>query len=162
VEERYRISLDPGAERLFSAGPLIPGSWSHPRNEENGRAIEGHLLVDTGAYGAMIDLDVANALALPSRGVQEIHGIHGYGTLGRYQAKLTLPARDIEGHERDFMTIMDCVAVPALVEKNREHGIKLIGILGRVFLKFARIEIDFTSGKLNLLIKNAPREHGER
>lgn len=163
MEERYRISLDPGTERLFSAGPLIPGSWSHPRNEENGRAIEGHLLVDTGAYGAMIDLDVANALALPSRGVQEIHGIHGYGTLGRYQAKLTLPARDdIEGRERDFMTAMDCVAVPALVEKNREHGIKLIGILGRVFLKFARIEIDFTSGKLNLLIKNAPREHGER
>ena len=107
----------------------------------------------------MIDLDVANALALPNEGVQEIHGIHGYGALGRYQANLTLPARDSAGRERNFMTTVACVAVPALVEKNHEHGIKLIGILGRVFLRQARIEIDFTTGSLNLLIKDAPGPH---
>jgi hypothetical protein len=68
-------------------------------------------LLDTGAYGAMIDLDVAELLHLPLRGTKEIHGIHGYGQLQEYRAQLFLRTQDSEGHASMYMTAMDCAGV---------------------------------------------------
>lgn len=154
---RYFISLDSGPGRLFRAGPLIAGSWSHPDDDQNAGAASGEILIDTGAYGAMIDSEVAERLGLPVQGSQEIHGIHGYGTLCRYRAKLVLPARDADGQDGAFITTLECVGVPSLVGKNEEHGVKLIGIVGRVFLQLTRLEIDFTTGKVKLSIHEPTR-----
>ncbi|MGH7874568.1 MAG: hypothetical protein ACREQO_20430, partial [Candidatus Binatia bacterium] len=79
-ERPYRIEVVTTAGQLRSVGPLIPGAWSR-RSDDLGREIRGEFLIDTGAYGAMIDVEVAEALQLTLQGTREIHGIHGYGRL---------------------------------------------------------------------------------
>jgi predicted aspartyl protease len=150
----YTISVDAAPERLLVAGPLIPGYWSHPQVQGSAGAVDGEILIDTGAFGAMIDLEVADRLSLPMLGVKEIHGIHGYGTVRCYQAKLVLPAKDPIGEDCKFIKIIECVGVPSLTEKNKEHDANLIGILGRKFLQFAHLEIDGATGKLKLLLSD--------
>ena len=149
---QYAISINLAPERLLYAGPLIPGAWRNSRDEEEVGSIGGEVLIDTGAFGAMIDVDVADRLRLPVLGTKEIHGIHGYGTVSCYQAKLVLPAQDPIGEDCEFTTIIECIGVPSLTEKNREHGVTVIGIIGRQFLQNVRLEIDGTAGRLKLLI----------
>jgi predicted aspartyl protease len=149
----YTISVDAAPERLLVAGPLIPGYWSHPQEGRAG-TIGGEILIDTGAFGAMIDLEVADRLSLPMLGTKEIHGIHGYGTVRCYQAKLVLAAKDPIGEECKFTKMIECVGVPSLTEKNKEHDANLIGILGRKFLQFVHLEIDGATGKLKLLLSD--------
>ena len=150
----YTISVDAAPERLLVAGPLIPGYWSHPQVQGSAGAVGGEILIDTGAFGAMIDLEVADRLSLPMLGVKEIHGIHGYGTARCFQAKLVLPAKDPIGEDCNFTKIIECVGVPSLTEKNKEHDANLIGILGRQFLQFVHLEIDGATGKLKLLLSD--------
>lgn len=115
----------------------------------------GEFLIDTGAYGAMIDLDVALSLQLSVRGTREIHGIHGYGSLQQYLARLILPSLDGDGNDCLFEQVMECVGVPSLMEKNREHDARVIGILGRMFLQSAHLEIDGSAGRITLFIRNS-------
>lgn len=135
-------------------GPLIPGSWSR-HDDDLGRRMPGEFLIDTGAYGAMIDLDVALSLQLSVRGTREIHGIHGYGSLQQYLARLILPSLDGDGNDCLFEQVMECVGVPSLMEKNREHDARVIGILGRMFLQSAHLEIDGSAGRITLFIRNS-------
>src|SRR5512139_3066233 len=93
AKELYRITVESSPDRLERAGPLVRGSWRR-HDDDLGRRMPGEFLIDTGAYGAMIDLDVAMSLQLAVRGTREIHGIHGYGSLQQYLAKLVLPAKD--------------------------------------------------------------------
>ena len=151
---QYTISVDLAPERLLYAGPLIPGAWRNPVDEEEAGAIAGEILLDTGAFGAMIDLEVAVHLGLPVLGMREIHGIHGYGSLHCYQAKLVLPARDDTGECANFIKLIQCVGVPSLIEKNREHGVNVIGIIGRQFLQHVHLELDGATGKLKLLLSD--------
>jgi hypothetical protein len=150
----HRISVESSTQRLEKVGPLIPGSWSR-HDDELGRRMLGEFLIDTGAYGAMIDLDVAMSLQLAVRGTREIHGIHGYGSLHQYLGKLILPAKDADGNDCFFEQVMECVGVPSLTEKNREHDAHVIGILGRVFLQSAHLEIDGCAGRISLLIRDS-------
>jgi hypothetical protein len=136
---------------LTQIGPLIAGAWARP-DDDLGREIRGMFLIDTGAYGAMVDLDVAELLHLPLRGTKEIHGIHGYGQLQEYRAQLFLRTQDSAGHASTYMTAMECVGVPALRERNQSHGVDIIGILGRLFLQAVRLEIDGPSGAVSLTI----------
>ena len=115
----------------------------------------GEFLIDTGAYGAMIDLDVVGSLDLAVRGTREVHGIHGYGVLQQYLARLILPAKNVEGQDCLFEQVMECVAVPGLTEKSRENDAQLIGILGRLFLQSAHLEIDGGTGRIALLIHDS-------
>lgn len=149
---QWHIAVESSSARLESVGPLIPGSWSR-HDDELGRRMPGEFLLDTGAYGAMIDLDVATELHLADRGMREIHGIHGYGSLRQYMAKLVLPANEVDGKSCLFEQVMECVAVPALAEKSRENDAQVIGILGRRFLQSARLEIDGTTGRISLIIR---------
>ena len=149
-----RISVESSAQRLELVGPLIPGAWSR-HDDELGRHMPGEFLIDTGAYGAMIDLDIAMSLQLNLRGTQEIHGIHGYGSLQRYLAKLVLPAKDQNEQDCLFEQVMECVGVPSLMEKNREHNAQVIGILGRVFLQSAHLEIDGSAGRITLHLRDS-------
>ncbi|HEX6176200.1 MAG TPA: hypothetical protein VF089_19495 [Candidatus Binatia bacterium] len=151
---RYTISINLAPERLLYAGPLIPGAWRHPRDQEEAGSVGGEILVDTGAFGAMIDVDAVGRLRLPIFGTKEIHGIHGYGSVSCYQAKLVLPAKDPMGEDCKFIKIIECIGVPSLTEKNREHGVKVIGIIGRQFLQDVHLEIDGATGKLKLLVSD--------
>jgi hypothetical protein len=149
-----RISIESSTQRLERVGPLIPGSWSR-HDDEFGRRMAGEFLIDTGAYGAMVDLDIAMSLQLAVRGTREIHGIHGYGSLQLYLARLILPATDTDGNDCFFEQVMECVGVPSLTEKNQEHNARVIGVLGRVFLQAAHLEIDGCAGRIALLIRDS-------
>jgi hypothetical protein len=149
--EKYLIRIDSTPDRLVEAGPLVQGSWSR-QHDDLGREIRGEFLIDTGAYGAMIDLAVAEMLALSPRGTRSVHGIHGYGTLQFYLGRVSLPAVDAEGHQSLYSTVLECVGVPSLREKSFEHHADVIGILGRVFLRNASVTFDNLSGTLELAI----------
>ena len=149
--EKYIVRIDNSPERLVEAGPLVQGSWSR-EHDDLGREIRGEFLIDTGAYGAMIDLAVAEMLALSPRGTRSVHGIHGYGTLQFYLGRVSLAAVDAEGRQLLYSTVLECVGVPSLREKSFEHRADVIGILGRVFLRNASISVDNRSGTLELVI----------
>ena len=149
--EKYIVRIDNSPERLVEAGPLVQGSWSR-EHDDLGREIRGEFLIDTGAYGAMIDLAVAEMLALSPRGTRSVHGIHGYGTLQFYLGRVSLAAVDAEGRQSLYSTVLECVGVPSLREKSFEHRADVIGILGRVFLRNASISVDNRSRTLELVI----------
>lgn len=148
---KYGITADTSPDRITYVGPLIPGSWSR-HDDELGREVRGEFLIDTGAYGAIIDIEVAELLQLPLRGSLEIHGIHGYGQLQQFFARISLPALDDGGSRTVFTATLECVAVPSLSAKNREHGVEVIGILGRTFLRGSRLTIDGVGGRVELEI----------
>ena len=148
----YHVRVQSTPERLERVGPLVPGRWS-PQDDQLGRSLAGQFLLDTGAYGAMIDADAAETLQLLPRGTREVHGIHGHGRLQQYFARLVLPARDGEGKDCLFEQVLECVAVPSLTDKSRENDTEVIGILGRMFLQSARLEIDGGAGRVSLLIQ---------
>lgn len=146
---RYMITAESFRDRLAQVGPLLPGAWSR-HDDELGREARGEFLLDTGAYGAMIDLEVAESLQLSLRGSREVHGIHGYGSLQQFLGRVSLPALDESGNSTVFTRVVECVAVPSLSAKNREHGVEVIGILGRMFLRGSRLTIDGVSGRVEL------------
>jgi hypothetical protein len=152
--EKYIVRIDNHPDRLVEVGPLVQGSWSR-QHDDLGREIRGEFLIDTGAYGAMIDLAVAEMLALSPRGARSVHGIHGYGTLQLYLGRVSLPAVDESGNVTLYSTVLECVGVPALREKSFEHRSDVIGILGRVFLRNASVTVDNLSGSLELVIVGA-------
>jgi hypothetical protein len=151
----YRIEVVTTATQLRSVGPLIPGAWSR-QNDDLGREIRGEFLIDTGAFGAMIDIEIAEALGLTLQGTREVHGIHGYGRLQLYLGRVLLPAIDAQGARTVYTAVTQCVGIPSLRDKNREHGADVIGILGRIFLHHAVITIDGVAGKIALNIDEPP------
>ena len=134
---------------MEQVGPLVAGSWSR-YDDDLGREVRGEFLIDTGASGAMIDLDVAEALQLSPQGVREVHGIHGYGRLRQFLGRVSLPARDRDGNRALYIAAIECVGVPSLRDKHREHGVEIVGILGRVFLAGSRLTIDGATGRVEL------------
>src|ERR1043166_4932429 len=109
---QYVITADCSPNRVALVGPLIPGAWSR-HDDELGRKIAGEFLSHTGAYGPMIDADVALSLNLGVGGMREVHGIHGYGWLQLYLAKLVLPAKDLADKDCFFEQVMECVGIPS-------------------------------------------------
>lgn len=152
MKQQQTITIAIAPERLKRVGPVIPGVWSHPTLGESGREVRGEFLIDTGAYGAMIDAEVAQSLVLPQRGMKRIQGIHGSGRLPEYHAGLILPTEDGAGGRSSYWTMLDCIGIPALRQKNLEHGVEIIGILGREFLAAARLEVDGITGDIRIVI----------
>lgn len=149
----FIIRLDATPERLLAAGPLVPGSWCR-EHDDLGREIKGEFLIDTGALGAMIDLAVAEMLGLWPRGTRTVHGIHGYGALQLYSARVSLPAKDAADQLTLYTTVLECVGVPSLREKSFDQRADVIGILGRQFLRHARLTVDNRTGNVELIIAN--------
>lgn len=155
VNGSYRILVETTRGRLEQVGPLIPGAWGR-HHDELGREIRGYFLIDTGAYGAMIDLDMAEMLGLSPQGTREVHGIHGYGLLQQYSARVSIPALDGDDRPTLFSALIECVGVPSLRDKNRQHGVDIIGILGRAFLASSRFTVDSILAQVELQIAPPP------
>ena len=152
---RYRITAESNIHQLEQVGPLVSGFWSQ-HDDELGRLVRGGFLIDTGASGAMVDREVAESLQLSTQGSREVHGIHGYGRLQQFLGRVSLPAIDDSGQSALFTAVVECVAVPSLRAKNREYGVEVIGILGRLFLRGSRLIVDATSGRIELEIDGDP------
>ena len=154
---RYRIVAESNSHQLEQVGPLIGGFWSR-HDDELGRLVRGEFLIDTGASGAMIDQEVAESLHLSMQGSREVHGIHGYGRLRQFLGRVSLPALDDIGQSTLFTATVECVAVPLLSAKNRQYGVEVIGILGRMFLRRSRLIFDAQSGRVELEITGGPAD----
>ena len=63
---------------------------------------------------------------------------------------MRLPAKTASGADDCFEQVIECVGVPALLEKSREQNAQVIGILGRAFLQTACLEIDSKIGRIVL------------
>ncbi len=148
---KYLIRTAANPDRLVEAGPLVRGSWCREQ-DDLGREIKGEFLIDTGSSGAMIDLAVAEMLGLYPRGTRSVHGIHGYGSLQLYLARVVLPALGADGQPTYYSTALECVGVPSLREKSSEQRADVIGILGRHFLRHATINVDHLSGQFELIL----------
>ena len=74
---------------------------------------------------------------------------------GAYGAMIDsdVPAKDVDGGDCLFQQVIECLAVPGLTEKSRDNGAEVIGILGRGFLRWARLEIDGGTGRIALIIQ---------
>ena len=83
---------------------------------------------------------------------REVHGIHGHGQLQQFLGRISLPALDADGRRTVFTAVIDCVGVPSLREKNRDYGVDIIGIRGRMFLQRALLRIDGLTGRIELQI----------
>ncbi len=151
----YRIVVRLNNSCLEQVGPLVTGNWRR-HDDALGREAQGQFLLDTGAYGAMIDLKVAENLQLPSQGVREVHGIHGYGQLPQFLGQVSLPAQDRNGNRALYTAMLECVGVPSLCDRNRQQGVEVIGILGRIFLRGSRLTIDGVSGIVELELGAGP------
>jgi len=150
----FHIATSSDPQHLRRVGPLVPGAWADPAKDPLVDKIEGNFLIDTGAGGILIDADVASDLQLTAGGAGNLHGIGGHHDLSKYSARLLLPATDSAG-EVMFSVLVDCFAAPGLRRKHQEFGVDVIGLLGRLFLQFVRLEVDGCSGKVSLHIDDS-------
>jgi hypothetical protein len=156
-----QINAQCSAEQLRRLGPLLPAWWVPLSSVEAMKRSEGSVLLDTGAPGMMIDDAIATALKYPAQGEEEIHGAHGYGIVRKYIGKLALPIIDSSGETLALGIPAECTGIPHLSERYARDGISVVGVLGRNFLQFCRLEIDGLSGRVFLRIDESvllPRE----
>jgi hypothetical protein len=143
-------------EALMVGGPLVAASWSVPPAKvalllKLGRVVpgvvNGHMLVDTGARGNCMALNVAtNDLGLTPVGFQETYGAHGKQKNLVFEAQLTLSIRDSFGSQTTLQSVQRVIGVPELDKLFLTAGVslgnqplRLIGLIGREFLRHATL-----------------------
>lgn len=173
----FRIVLKTvGQKEMRLAGPMVPASWyiTEERERELRSArktvpqpIEGFLLLDTGAATIMIDSDVAKQLGLEPIGkTSEVHGIKGYESIDHYNARLLLPVIPLHGStpmtpgpvkigiptEAWESTGMMANYLKWGYESKPGVPLKVIGVLGRIFLQFTTMTFNGMTGSVEIFI----------
>ena len=155
---------------------MVPAAWYVTAEKERelqmaGKPlptpIEGYLLLDTGAAHIAIDSDVAKALGLEAMDkTTEVHGIKGYESMTHFMARLLLPVIPIQ-NARPVTTTPVRIGIP--VEAWESTGmmanylkwgyevkpgvpLKVIGLLGRIFLQFTTIAYNGLTGAVDIEI----------
>ncbi|MFN7975089.1 MAG: aspartyl protease family protein [Acidobacteriota bacterium] len=160
-------------DMLHAVGPLVPAAWTIPAAleetyKENGSpvpsAVHGFLLIDTGATRTCISLEAAAELHLNARRVIRTHGAGGLTENAMFWARLQI---DIENARRDVTTAeldQEVAGIPGLeanydrrdVKFSKGHGVepttkvRLIGLLGRDFLRHATLIYEGSQGHVRL------------
>lgn len=148
-----QISLQMSAKDLLDFGPLVPAFLVRTSSNIEVKALQGNLILDTGADGMVIDEEVAEDLGLQvlsnSAGV---HGIHGWQSSKKYLAKVGLPVVDSSGFKFDLGMPLECTGMPDLRKRLKEKGANVFGMIGRNFLQFCALSIDGMTGKVSIRI----------
>ena len=171
IFQRY-VSQD----ELRAVGPLIPAAWWIPQEREEqirktGLPLppmaQGYVLLDTGAPGMTIDEDIARELNLkPIEGrTLETHGIGGRANLPLYNARLILPVEVLQGSHAGQPGVamripLDAWGMSGMMAAHREwrhkapdgSPLRVIGIIGRLFLQFTKITYNGLDGTVEILI----------
>lgn len=153
----FEIATDISPAELMRYGPVVPGAWQH-----NDAIVRGKFLIDTGAGGIFVCETVAQKLGLPHQRMSSVHGPTGKASLNQYMAHLQLPAKDAQRRDVLFNAPVECQGVPDLSVNHEAYGIDLIGILGRQFLQFVRLDLNGVTGQVMLHIDDAitrPAQH---
>jgi hypothetical protein len=178
--DAFRITIPAvGQKEMRLAGPMIPASWYISEEAEAALrvagmpitpAVEGHLLLDTGAAHIGIDSDVAIQLGLKGmKKATPVHGIKGYETMNHYMARLLLPVIPLRNNA-PLASAPVAIGFPieaweitGIMEKYEKLGcevkpgvpLRVIGILGRIFLQFTKLMYNGLNGTVDLHINKA-------
>jgi hypothetical protein len=157
------------ANTLEILGPLVVCRWSVPlglaaalvaAGREVPVPVVGHMLVDTGASSTCIAADVAQELGLLSHGTGVTFGAHGPGTVQKYVAHFDMRIKDSVRGEVTVARDLIASAVPDLngayqqAQPKASDGrpVRLIGLLGRDFLRHTTLTYEGAEGRLHLRI----------
>lgn len=180
----FRISLDYGGQRdLRMNGIVIPASWWITKERQElllqlgaqvPKPIEGHILLDTCQPHIAIDEKIAAELKLkPTGKTQEMYGAKEgeVYAVPYYSAQLMLPVEPIGKNNVARGTLpkyalgipVEAWAISTLHHSYRDlkdkNGapLKIIGILGRIFLQFTNINYNGLTGKVEIYIDQSAR-----
>lgn len=174
----FKLSVDCGGQKnLRVHGIMIPASWvpfTEDELQHTGKfrempvtkKVDGFILLDTGAGPIGIDEDVARELGLkPTGKKQELHGIAGRAYLESYMARLVIGVTPLKNGkslgEGFHMGIpLEAWGLPDIQKSHfdfetKDHTgkpIKVIGVLGRLFLQFVKMEYNGLTGKIEIFI----------
>lgn len=156
-------------QALQVLGPLVAAQWSVPTALSQilvaaGRpvppAVSGQMLVDTGAGRTCIAEDAAVELGLKPIGKAKSFGAHGHGETNKYVIHFRFSIVDAQGNRVDIDQERIVASVPQL---NEAYGafqakavtgepVRLIGLLGRDFLRHTKFTYDGTRGAFSMSI----------
>lgn len=155
-------------EDLQFVGPLVWVTWSVPeslarRLREAGRAVPapvlGRLLVDTGASATAISVEAAQELGLQQIDVGHTYGIHGLQENPIYEVHLTvsIAGRGGESGVDADLRVSGIRDMEAMFQKlgvrtGEQDGGRLVGLLGRDFLRHTVLTYDGTYGVVTIKI----------
>ena len=151
----------PSHEALGNIGPLIRAEWHVPAELANTlrrqlkkvpKPVTGYMLIDTGAGATAIAEHAAQQLELNVIGMTPNFGVAGLQSLNRYYARFAML---IAGRRPPTKVITREFSVCGTKELDKyseqltnlglpgyKHPINLIGLLGRDFLRSARLTYD--------------------
>lgn len=172
----FKINVNPvGQKYMRQTGPMIPAKWyiTAEREEQLNmlggalpKPVEGYMLLDTGAAHVAIDGEVARELRLKPLGkTTDVHGIAGTRPLEHYDVRLILPLVPMKANKPvlGFPTIaipIEAWESPDIQANHHAWGyttpdgkpLKVIGVLGRIFLQFATMTYDGLNGNLEIFV----------
>lgn len=162
VKPPTRFQIVMGPDVMVGLGPMAAAVWSVPSQRvaaltAEGKAIPppvtGHLLVDTGATGTCIALHAAEQLGLKPHATTPNHGAHGEHESQIFLVHFSLAIRDGNG---PLLAIEREMSVPAIPDMQLAYAklqvqmngqpLNVIGVLGRDFLRHARMTYDGPRG----------------
>ena len=170
----FLISLDyRGQRNLRVNGVVIPASWwiTKERQEklrvlgaQPPEPIQGHVILDTAQPHIAIDEQIAQELKLkPTGKTKEVYGPSQAESVNYYLAQLMLPVVPV-GQENTINSKfalgipVEAWAIPTLQLSHtgyKDEGgttLKIIGILGRIFLQFTTFTYNGLTGKVEIHI----------
>lgn len=163
IKVRYDTPF--GLEKL---SPLIKGQWSVPQARalklaEAGRLVPGpvvgHMMIDTGATCTCMSVEAAKSL-----GLQPVSQMAGFGAGGKhknevFQVRMQVTVQHpkkgttLVTAERRIQAIPDLEkALQMMDAKINNQPVRLIGLIGRDFLKHTRFYYDGHLGEFTLTI----------
>lgn len=163
----FRI-LFPTPEALVAIGPVCKGNWCVPgalerRLRDAGRPVpdpvEGYFIIDTGASSTCIALDVALQLKLTESDSRETFGAHGRQKNRVFEARFQLSIEDDKGNRSTLTTEKSVTAVPEIekavpaeVFVDDRFPKRLVGLIGRDFLRHAKVVYDGPRAKIEVTL----------
>jgi SEC-C motif len=155
--------------QLRRLGPVIRGEWRLAPEDESRVAaaggvvsppVKGYFLIDTGASFTGIDAGVARELNLRPVRRTEAFGIGGSGMFEMVSANMLLYVGDVRGDRVAIGLFKDFVCAPGLRETHDAYNLtaadgsplRIIGLLGRDFLRFATLTYNGLSGHWDMKI----------
>ncbi|HEV7893319.1 MAG TPA: SEC-C metal-binding domain-containing protein [Pyrinomonadaceae bacterium] len=165
-----RVSQDyKNRAQLRRVGPVIKGEWHLDPETRNQLAskgehppepVAGYILIDTGAAETAIDEDVARELNLTPIARIEAHGVGGTDSFVKVNAQIILQVGDVNGVPLKLGLYRDVLCAPKLRRNHDTYGLiapdgspmRIIGLLGRDFLQFAKLTYNGLQGSWDMEI----------